>query len=86
MVFLPPVVHLSVKERNHIFRNENDLLYTFELDAWVLSRGFMRHPKAMHVRTRHAVIRMAYSQPSAVISLGDDHIYSRITVLLQIFA
>ena len=43
--------------------------YTFELDAWVLSRGFMRHPKAMQVRTRHAVIRIAYSQPRAVISL-----------------
>ena len=43
--------------------------FTFDAEAWLLSRGLMRQPKAMQVRTRQAVIRIAYSHPSAVINL-----------------
>ena len=51
-------------------------LLTFEAEAWLLSRGLMRQPKAMQVRTRPATIRIAYSHPSAVISLKrSSHIY-----------
>ena len=43
--------------------------FTFEAEAWLLSRGLIRQPKAMQLRTRQAVIRIAYSHPSAVINL-----------------